>query len=213
MAGKKKSPWFYFGLMAALYLLLYILFVGEDYLGRMVETEQRYNAEFYTPELATASNQRATRWFNGLFVDTGIMAHTFDPFIPTQDEVSRAKGLEDFGQPIFHWFERRIRAWWTLVWSAIVRMSSVLLWAPFSLFLVAPWVIDGFVLREIRKNTFDFSSPIQQRYAMRAITMVPLLFMVFLAMPIPMHPLVTPLSLMAIGFLLQRTIANFMKRF
>src|SRR3546814_3241879 len=66
------------------------------------------------------------------------------------------------------YLERRIRAWWTLVWSAIVRMSSVLLWAPFSLFLVAPWVIDGFVLREIRKNTFDFSSPIQQRYAMRA---------------------------------------------
>ena len=212
MAKSGRNPWFMWSLLGLLYLVGYILLVGEGYLTRMVESEQRYNAQFYSPALAKASTQRATRWFNAAFVDTGIMAHTFDPFIPTQDEITRSKGLEDFGQPLFHWFERRMRAWWTLLWAAFVRMSSVLLWTPFAPFLFVPWLVDGYTIREVRKHTFDYASPVAQSYAMRAIAIMPLLFVLLLLAPIPMHPLATPACFIMAGMLGQRAIGNYMKR-
>lgn len=212
MAGKSKHPWFWPIVALTGYMMLYVVFVDEVYLNRLVESEQRLNAQFYSPELATASSDRATRWFNAAFIDTGIMAHSFEPFVPTEAQITRTKGLEDFGRPVFDWFDARIRAWWTLIWSAFTRVSSVLLWAPFALFLIAPWVVDGFVQREIRKHTFDYASPIQQRYAMRALTSLPLLFIVFLIAPIPLHPLATPILALAVGMLLQRAVKHFMKR-
>lgn len=194
------------------YITVYVVFIAENHLLRITETEQRYNAEFYTPEVSFPAEERGTRWFNAMFVDSGVMQHTFEPFIPTEEEVARSRGMEDLGQPLFHWFEGRIRAWWTLVWSTFTRLSVTLLWAPFAPFLVLPFFLDGWVLREIRKHGFDYSSAIIQRYSLRAVILIPAAFIALITLPLPMHPLATPLFLIGFGMAGQRAINHFMKR-
>ena len=209
--GKSKG-WFGVISVIGLYITIYVVFIAESHLLRITETEQRYNAEFYTPEVSAPAEERGTRWFEAMFVESGVMQHTFEPFIPTEGEVSRSRGMEDLGQPMFHWFEGRIRAWWTLVWSTFTRLSVTLLWLPFAPFIILPFIVDGWVLREIRKHGFDFSSAVIQRYSKQLLTIIPLGFIALVTLPLPMHPLATPIFLLAFGLVAQRAITHFMKR-
>lgn len=210
-AGGKGTGWYTVWLVVTLYVGLYIVFVGESWLLRLVETEQQMNAEFYSPQVAEAARDRATRWYTAVFVNTGIVEHSFAPFLPTEGE-QRTRGMEDFGEPLFHWFEGRIRSWWTLVWSMFNRVSAAMLWLPILPFMIVPFAVDGWVEREIKKHTFEFSSPVQQRYAMMLIGIIPLLFLIFLALPVAMAPIVVPVMGLGVGVTLQRATANFMKR-
>jgi|GEM_PF-488526 hypothetical protein len=212
MAAGKSSSLFKILLILSTYLAVYLVVIGDGYLVRMIERENAMNAAFYSQPVADEAIDRANRWFTVAFVDSGVMAHTFEPFLPTEEEIARARHMEDFGQPIFEWFEGRMRAWWTLVWSAFTRFSSILIWGPVALLLFIPWVIDGWTQREVKKNTFDFASPVQQRFAMMAIGVLPIAFLVIVTAPVPMHPLVTPGAIIGAGILVQIAIANFMKR-
>ena len=162
--------------------------------------------------VATSAQQRGDRWFTTSFVDNQIMAHSFAMFIPTEEEVARAKGTEALGASVFVWWEGRVRAWWTLVWSSYTRASSVMLWLPYAPLILIPWIVDGWVMRERRKHTFEFASPIKQRFALIAVVIMPFLFLLLLTAPIVMHPMVTPVALIASALLIHQAIANFMKR-
>lgn len=215
MAGSKSPTWYKILLALSVYLTLFLVFVGESYLIRMVEAEDRMNRDFYSDHVAEQAKARGDAWFTKAFIDTGLMMHTFDMFIPTADEVRRSEeaGLDaSFGQGIFAWWEGRLRAWWTLVWSTFTRISSVMLWLPYVALILVPFVVDGWAQRERRKHTFEFSSPVKQRYAIMAIATIPLVFIAVATAPIAMHPGVTPGVLFAIGLMLQTSIANFMKR-
>lgn len=211
MAGSSPT-WYKWVMLIFAYGALYLIFIGEAYLIKTVEMESQMNRIFFSEEVAKKAEDRGTVWFTKAFIDTQIMAHTFEPFIPTEEEMANAKGMEGFAQPVFDWFEGRIRAWWTMVWSTFTRLSTVLLWAPYAIFMIVPWVIDGWVQRERSKHTFEFSSPVKHRYAMMALMTLPLVFFAMLTAPLALNPLVTPAIIFGIGALLYSAVANFMKR-
>lgn len=212
MAKGQSSTWYKVFLLLTLYVGLFIVFIGESYLVKVIEVEGSMNRDFYSGQVAEKSSDRGSRWFTAVFVDTQIMAHTFEPFIPTEEEMQAAKGMEDFGRPVFQWWEGRLRAWWTLIWACFVRLSSVLLWAPYSLLFIVPWLVDGLVEREKGKHTFAYASPMRNRYAMMALAVMPLVFLIILTAPLPLHPLTTPILLILIGVMVYQLVANFMKR-
>ncbi|MCD9046930.1 DUF4400 domain-containing protein [Luteimonas sp. MHLX1A] len=207
------SNWYKVLMIAGAYLALYMALVGEAYLNRMVERESQINRQYFSDEAVTRSEVRATDWFNKVFVETEVMAHSFDMFIPSQAEIERSEGLDqDFGQPVFGWFERRLRSWWTLVWSTFTRASTMLIWAPIAPLFVVPWVIDGWTQRQRRKHTFEISSATRQHVAVLALTAVPLLLIVVITAPLVLHPMFAPAMLLLTGYLIYAAMANFMKR-
>lgn len=206
------STWYKVLMIVGLYVTLYMMLVGEEYLNRVVEREGALNRQYFTTEVVNASDARATRWFTRVFVETGVMAHSFDMFIPTQEEVDRSAVNPEFGQPLFGWWERRVRAWWTLVWSTFTRASSLLIWAPIAPLFILPWVIDGITQRERRRHTFDLDSATTQHVSVLALTFIPLLLIAVVTAPIILHPLFAPAMLLGAGVLCYTIIANFMKR-
>ena len=215
MASSATGTMYRAVLVASLYACAFVVLVGEDYLLKMVATESRMNRSFYSEDVAKAAEARAERWFSAAFVDTGVMLHSFDMFVATEEEkrATDKTGLDgDFGNQFFGWFEQRLRALWTLVWSAFIRVSSAILWLPFSVLILVPWVVDGWAQRERRKHTFEFSSAMQHQYALIALGLLPLAYLVVLTFPVAMHPAVTPIGLFFAGFLIQQLIAHFMKR-
>ena len=211
MAGSSSPGWYKWAGLIFFYCTLYLIFIGEEYLVRTVQMESYMNREFFSEEVAKKAEDRGTAWFTKSVIDTQIMAHTFAPFIPTEEEMANAKGMEGFGKPVFDWFEGRIRAWWSVVWSTMTRLSTSLLWAPYAIFMIGPWVVDGWVQRERRKHTFEFSSPVRHRYAMMGLMTLPLVLFALLTAPLALNPLVMPAIIIGIGALMYSAIANFMK--
>lgn len=207
------ATWYKALLVAGLYITAYMLLVGENYLNRVVEREAAMNRQYFTAEVVERSEERASRWFTSIFVDTGVMAHSFDMFIPTQEEIDRVDSLDpEFGQPIFGWFERRVRAWWTLVWSTFTRASSLLIWAPLIPLFILPWIVDGWTQRKRRQHTFEISSATRQHVSLLALTAIPLLLIAVVTAPVLLHPLFAPALLLVAGILVYAVLSNFMKR-
>jgi len=209
---KDAALWYKIVVGTMLYVSIFMLVMKEEWLTRSMEIERQYNHDFYSGDFAQWAEDKATASYEVLWVKSEILPHSFDMFIPSQEEIDNQKFMKDLGEPAFNWVEGRLRAFWTLVWSTHIRFFSVALWAPFLPFLMLPWLIDGWVKREIRKFTFDFSSPIQQQYAMKLIGILPLIFIIALTMPFPMHPLTTPLIAICIGIAGQVAVGQFMKR-
>lgn len=162
--------------------------------------------------MATQLESRGVGWYQTAVVDTEIVAHSFAMYLPTEAEKARAAETAELGGYIFDWFEQRLRAWWTVVWIIFVRLSVVLVWAPYALIFVLPWLVDGWVEREKRKYTFEFSSPVKHRYTMMAIAAIPVVFVLGLTLPFPMNPILAPICLILFGYLSYLAAANFMKR-
>lgn len=212
MASSRDFSWYRLAMWASLAITVYMVLIGEKYLLRMVEVETKMNQVFYSEEVAKNAEERGSYWFELAFVRTEIMKYSFDLFIPTEQQMRDASDMERASAPVFNWFEGRLRALWTLVWATFTRASSVLLWLPYSVLILTPWLVDGLVQRERSKHTFQFSSPVRHRYAMMGLVLMPVVFFVLLMAPIAMHPLVTPIILFGAGMMLQVAAANFMKR-
>lgn len=209
---KDRGLWYKIVVGVMLYVTIFMVVMKEEWLMRSIQIESDYNHSFYSSEFANWAEKKATETYEWMWVETEILPHSFDMFIPTEEEIAQQRHMQDLGAPAFAWVESRLRAFWTLVWSTHIRFFSVALWAPFAPFLLLPWVVDGWVKREIRKHTFDFSSPIQQRYAIKLLMALPLIFFIALTMPFPMHPLATPVVIIGVGITLQVAVGQFMKR-
>lgn len=207
------STWYKVLLIIGVYVTAYMLLIGEGYLNRMVEREAALNRQYFTAQVVDRAEDRATRWFTRTFVDTGVMAHSFDMFIPTQEEIDRVENMDpEFGQPIFGWFERRVRAWWTLVWSSFTRASSLLIWAPLAPLFLLPWLVDGWTQRQRRKHTFELASATRQHISVLGLTAIPLTLFAVITSPIVLHPMFAPALLLVAGMLMYAAMSNFMKR-
>ncbi|MBT9135164.1 MAG: hypothetical protein DDT34_00212 [Firmicutes bacterium] len=209
---KEKEFWYKAVIFVMVYITIFMLIVKEEWLMRSIQIESQYNHSFYSSEFANWAEKKATKTYELIWVETEILPHSFDMFIPSEEEIARQEHMQDLGAPAFAWVEGRLRAFWTLVWSTHIRFFTVALWMPFLPFLVLPWIVDGWAKREIRKHTFDFSSPIQQQFAIKILMALPLIFFIALTMPFPMHPLATPVVMIGIGVALQVAIGQFMKR-
>lgn len=212
MAGSSKPTWYKWFAFLCLYVTVYMVVAGEKYLLRTVQEESRLNEQFYSKEVADLADERGTRWFTTIFIDSQIVRHSFDMFIPTEEAKAKSKGTEGLGDSLFVWLDARIRAFWTIVWSTFTRLSTLLLWAPYVLLILVPFTVDGWMQRERRKHTFEFSSPVKHGYAMMAIGILPLAFLAVVTAPFVLPPVVAPLMLFGLGLLGQQAYANFMKR-
>lgn len=207
------ATWYKALMIVGVYVTFYMLLIGEDYLVRTVERENAINRQYFTAEVVDRAEERATRWFTRSFVDTGVMAHSFDMFIPTQEEIARTPNLNpEFGQQIFGWWERRVRAWWTLVWSSFGRASSLLVWLPLAPLFIVPWAVDGWTQRQRRKHTFEIASATRQHVSILALMAIPLLLVAVITSPVLLHPMFAPIMLLASGVLIYAVMSNFMKR-
>jgi hypothetical protein len=201
-------------LLAALVFAAATILVGEDYISGSLQREQGYNESFFTQTLSQTAQARAERWFRGTFEETGLIQASFDAFIPDAEARGRdPQGLQTLGQsPVFTWWEARTRSFWAILWTATLRLSHAALWIPWGLFLVIPWLIDGWVSRRIRQHTFALSSPITHSYALTLLQVLVVAAVGLLFVPVPLHPALLPAGLLLAGFLMHRAIANFMKR-
>lgn len=213
MASSSNSRgWKFIALVILAHVLLLAIFVGEEWVQRSLAKERGMNRTFYTEPAARAAEERGAEWFTAAFVDTGIMEIAMAATMPTEADNRRSQGTVNLGAPVFDWWEGRLRTWWTLVFAAFLRTAHLLLWWPYAIFFIAPFLIDGLVQRQIAKTGFRFASPTGHWIGVAMVEIVLMAYFLMLFMPAPLPPIVVPTLFAATGAALYIAARNFAKR-
>lgn len=206
-----NRSWTVFSIVVLLHVVIYVGFVGDGWLQQGFASERSMNQRFFTPDVSISAEARATDWFTRAFVDTGVVGTLYNAWIPTPEDRQKV-GMENFAGSLFTWWEGRLRTWWTVVHLALVRMSHLLLWWPYALFFILPWVVDGWVQRRIKKTNFGFASPLRHRLSLYLLQIIVVGYFIAIFLPFPMPPVAIPVLLLVTGIGLGKVFAEFAKQ-
>lgn len=209
----KDKGWFIFFMLVFIHLLLYTLIIPEAWLQRVLTVERNSTHQFLGPQNARYAEDRATDMFTRAFIDTGVQAQSFRTFVPSAQQRANDGVMSDVASPgIFPWVEGRIRAFWTMLYGVTQRVSSGLLWWPFVLITLVPFLVDAFVARKIKQTSFALTSPHMQGLATRAIPLLLIGYFLLLFVPLTVSPVIVPTLMVGTSALLWVVVAHFVKR-
>lgn len=207
-----KQGWKLFFIVLLLHVIAYAVLVQESWLQSTLQREQNAHYVFLGEEHANYAEVRATNTFNRWFVNSGIMSHSFQTLVPTAEQRANSRGIENLGSQVFPWVEKRIRAWWTLVYQVILRFSNAMLWWPFAILAGIPFLVDAMVSRRIKSTTFGLTSPHLQGIASRAIPIILLAYFLLMFAPVFVHPGWIPAIIFVTSAAMWVGVSQFVKR-
>lgn len=202
----------FFAALLLLEIVLVACFVKPDKAMSVVEVERRMVANTLGAVGESRIRERADGAFKAVFVESGFMRGSFRMVIPSADERRRSSGMQDLGTGAFTWMERRMQSIWYGVYGLIYRWCVFTAWLPFVLPVAIPAVIDGLVRREIKKNTFGYSSPVRYHTATHMLVLLAFVIPYYLLSPLVIHPIFTPVWAIVSSFFLAVFAANIQKR-
>ncbi len=197
------------GMIAAL-LLTVVLARPEHIIGVLAE-EGTSVEDVLGPAAVRHADRMASGAYNAAFIKSGVYASVARLVVPTKAEVHANrmfKGLEG----IIIWARDRINVLFILLFLLFERIALIVLWLPSTGLIAAAATITGFYLRKIKQGNFAFSSPTLHRYGIGMLTFTMMLTPFLMMLPVPMPPLVFPVSLIVASFMIMIIIANIAKR-
>jgi len=127
-----------------------------------------------------------------------------------EDAVKTAGGLGSSG--IERWLADRTYA--SVLWLSIVtyRAYELVMWLLLGIPLLLAAAVDGFYVREIRKNAFISQSPIRHKIGVHFMRIVGIAAVIWLMLPVPMPLIVAPTVLLFKALSIWLWMGNLQKR-
>jgi len=207
-----KHGWKLFFIVVLAHVILYAVFVQEEWLQATLQSEQEAHYAFLGENNAHYAEVRATNTFNRWFVGTGVMDQSLRIFVPTPEERARTRGMEGLGAQLFPWVESRIRALWTLVYQVFLRFSNALMWWPFLVLAATPFLIDALVVRRVKATTFGLTSPHLQGISARLVPLLLIGYLLLMFAPVFIHPAWVPALIFVSSAAAWMGVSQFVKR-
>lgn len=156
--------------------------------------------------------EEAKQWYQRRWVNSGWQQAIWHFFIPTEAERRASTGLENLALPWFNWVGNRLQVFFSLVFHCGYRLVQMKVWGSMMALLLVPALLDGLLMRRIKKTNFDYASPVIQRYSLRGLGLLLLGQLMIWLMPLPVNPLITPVVMMFGCILLGLSISHLQKR-
>jgi len=186
-----SSIWF-----ALVVLFIEIVAVGiltpNDWLRDSIHEERILVSDWLGEESTDSLITDTNDVYKYLFVDTNIIIGSYK-IIPTKNDREKSKGIETLGSTIFPYVKERIDVMWSAIYQSIQRMSLFMMWVPYMLPLFIPAFIDGMSVRNVKKFTYGYASPVRYHTAYHFIVILLAAIPFYLAIPVSVTPLVVPL--------------------
>jgi hypothetical protein len=204
----------------ALWIAAYMVLADPMNLRHRIQGEHDSNVTFLGTSATNAAEARATQWFQWLAIDDGALAFTFH-ILGSQDAEENvsdiapsamSQGVNRVFAPIQGWVDSRLQVGWAMFYQCLIRLSVSILWWPFFLVVLLPFMIDAIVIRRITANNFGLTSPHGYVLGRRIIFGLPLLFALTLLVPMALPAAVIPVICMAFAWACWAAIVNFAKR-
>lgn len=184
--------------------------VDAAWIAEQLRREERQVASYLGGDTAAHLNRRARTIYRAAFIDTGVAPGTYDRLLP---DPSRPKhGLEPLAPWLFEWLRERLDAVWWLAFQAIHRAMLLLHWMSYFAVILVAVLVDGLVARKVKHANHGHSNVIRYRAGVRALLALLLAPLVYLTVPISVHPVVIPAWLLVSAAALWITTANLQKR-
>ncbi|WAR46108.1 DUF4400 domain-containing protein [Methylomonas rapida] len=194
-------------------VILVASFVSDRWTRELQRAEDQMMIGYFGTKKEAQISQTAQRWFDRLFVSTGIRESVFRYFIPTERERQMSKGFEDVGRnDLFPFIESRLNVLWDTIIQMIKRLTTACIWVPYLAAALLPFVVDGLVRRKISQTNFDYPSPMAHRYSLYLILGALYLLLVSLTLPFPIPPQAVPVGVFVLAYAVNVLLANTQKR-
>jgi hypothetical protein len=196
------------GVLLILEGIVVILLVPPTLIVNAAYKEEAVLSETLGSDVAESISVRSKDTFNSWFVDTGVMAESFNLFVPTEASKRQSVGLETLAEGLFEMVRRRLEAAWNLIFVGIQRFYAFGIWFPLLLPFLVACAFDGATLRRVKLLTFGISSAPIYGAAVHSLIILAFFPLYYAAWPFAAHPLLVPIWFIAIALALRTMIAN-----
>ncbi len=194
-------------------IILVASFVSDRWTREIQTTEDQMLIAYFGVEKDAEIRQTSQKWFDRLFVKTGIRENVYHYFIPTERERQLSKGFEEVGRyDLFPFIQSRLDVLWDTLYQMIKRLIMAWVWLPFLMVTLVPFAIDGLIRRKISQTNFDYPSPMAHRYSLYVILGAVYLLFMGLTLPFPVPPQSIPVGIFIVAIALNVIFANTQKR-
>jgi len=183
--------------------VLIVLLVNAAWVERQCAGEQARIEAYLGSVRQDHIRQRALGIYRGWFVESGAVTRSYERLLP--DRTKAQYGMEGLAPWFFVWLERRLDAFWWLVFQAIYRAQVIGEWLPYIGLLAAVSSADGMLQRQVRRASAGYASADRYTLARRALMILGFLPFVYLSLPLSIHPMAIPIW----GVLLSIALAVF----
>ena len=194
-------------------IILVASFVSDRWTREIQAAEDQMLIAYFGVEKDTEIRQTSQKWFDRLFVKTGIRASIYRYFIPTERERQLSKGFEEVGRhDLFPFIQSRLDVLMDTLYQMIKRFIMAWVWLPFLAVTLIPFALDGLIRRKVSQTNFDYPSPLAHRYSLYVILGAVYLLFMGLTLPFPVPPQSIPIGIFVVAFALNVLLANTQKR-
>lgn len=211
-AGRRYSFFVWLALFLSQIVLLISLFVGEI-LDSAINSEVSMMDAVYGQEKTTDYLDIANNITTKYVIDTGALEFTRKLFLP-KAYINNDYEVDFEGRYDFFW-EKVDEAIDNLVKTinfSLIRVVSMLAWLPLFILLLTGALVSGYLQREIKKEGFEYSSPLRHGIAKKVLFSLPITLYIVLVLPIGVHPLLFPAIIVTVTMFAGWYISNTIKR-
>ena len=124
-------------------IILVASFVSDRWTRDIQAAEDQMLIAYFGVEKDAEIRQTSQKWFDRLFVRTGIRESVYRYFIPTERERQLSKGFEDVGRDdLFPFIQSRLDVLMDTLYQMIKRFIMAWVWWPFLAVILVPFAID-----------------------------------------------------------------------
>ncbi len=209
---RKHNAVWWLAILLMVELIIISVLVPGNWTERVIQHEALQIQQQFNVKTTQQIKNRSQDWYRKTVLDTQIERLLRDFLIPTDTLRQRSKGMEKLGTHWFEWIEGRIDALFDVFYHVLVRLSVLLVWLPFTLILMLAALWDGLMMWQIKKQTFDYSSPVIHRYSIRILIAGTLILLITLLAPVAIPPLFLPSLCIVLSLITGTAMANLQKK-
>lgn len=207
----KEKPWWMTIAILLFELLVIIFLIPSHYSSSVIEAERKSMEDYLGPEPMQEVYSKAYHWHKATLMDTGILNGLYFYLIPTEEE-KNAKGMQDLNTSFFDWMEGRLEALSNSVYHFYIRLAQITLWMPYIFIFGLACIFDGRTTWLIKRTNYDYPSPFLYIYSSKGVGFISIGALLLFMAPLNLHPLIVPVSLMVLLFVISIALGNLSKR-
>lgn len=196
------------GVLLLLEGIVVVLLVPPTLVTNAANVEEALIARSLGADAAENISSRARDTFDSWFVETGVLAESFQMFVPSEKAKRASTGIETLAQGLFDLVRRRLESFWNLVFVGIQRAYGFVVWLPMLLPFIVAAAFDGATVRRVKLLTFGMTSAPRYGAAMHGLVVLLFAPLYYAAWPFPVTPLLVPVWFIALAMVIKTLVAN-----
>ncbi|WP_454838459.1 DUF4400 domain-containing protein [Pseudomonas mohnii] len=179
-------------------ILLIVVLVPNSFIDTAILKEQDWGEALMGKSQHEQLVRDTDSLYTQLHLDNGLNKWVGSLFVPTDEEREKSKAWENLGNLWFKFLSNRGEALTKVLYHVYYRFLLLVMWLPYMLVILAPSVLGGYMTWNIKRYTFQHSSPFLNTYSSKIISFIVVSLMISFIAPLPIPPMVIPVVIIVL---------------